>query len=684
MIHLIGLALYAATVSGVAAYKKSIARKKQTESNHPPQSTALATISAEEEEAKAREAQNKEEEAAMDRYLAYGGTAFALSAAGLFLYPPLGLVSVIPLALASESMFQELVRRIKNREKNIVYLDTIGILMGIGTGFYALSALTQCFYIGSQKMLLQTRDRTHKRFANLFTSKQQDVWLLKDGAEICVKLDTLQIGDLIVVNTGEIVPVDGVIVHGLVTIDQHMLTGESQPEEKAVGDRVMATTLVVAGRVTVKIEQAGADTIAANIALALDRTESYISDIQTHGEVVANNSITPTVALSGIALVARGSYACGLALSSNFSEVMRVMQPMTMLNFLHLASSGGVLVKDGRSLEQLQTIDTVVFDKTGTLTSGEPHVMRVFPCDGYSEDEIIHFAATAEFRQSHPIARAVQAVARDRGIDLHSVDEAEYHIGLGLSVKVAGRHIKVGSRRFMVHEGVLLDDWFTPMENSAHQAGHSLLCVAVDDRLAGVLELAPTLRPETVTVIHRLQKRGLRVLILSGDHVEPVRKLAADLGVDEFYAQTLPEEKAAVIERLHAEGRRVCFVGDGINDSIALKRAAVSVSIQDGSDIARDSAQIVLMGGNLLQLLDVIELAEQYNRQHKITTAAVAIPSFASMGGVLLFGLGMPYVLALYMASAAAGVTVATLPLLRGHKPTHAPLSSQENEDTLQ
>ena len=172
----------------------------------------------------------------------------------------------------------------------------------------------------------------------------------------------------------------------------------------------------------------------------------------------------------------------------------------------------------------------------------------------------------------------------------------------------------------------------------------------------------------------------MRVVILSGDHVEPVRKLAADLGIDEFHAQTLPEQKAAIVERMHEEGRHVCFVGDGINDSIALKRAAVSVSIQDGSDIARDSAQIVLMGDNLLQLLDILDLADEYKRQQKIVIGAIAAPSVACVGGVLLFGFTMPYIMMLYLTSAVAGVTCANAPLLRKRKPKLTPMLTCENE----
>jgi Cu2+-exporting ATPase len=685
MIHLVGLALYVVAVSGVAAYKKNAAKRAIALLPVSPQPADGAVTSVTNEDTPERVVKLTAEEAAVNRNLAYSGTALALSAAGMFIYPPLGVASLLPLALSSESMLTEVARRLKNREKNIIYLDTIAVVMGIATGYYALSALTHLSYIGSQKMLLQTRDKTQKHFANLFASKQQDVWLLQDDAEICVKLESVKTGDRIVVNTGEIIPVDGIVVGGMATIDQHMLTGESQPEEKSSGERVMATTLVVAGRIIVKIERAGSDTIAAQIAASLDKTEAYINDIQTNGEILANKTVTPTVTLAGVGLLMRGATTMGLALSSNFSEIMRISQPMAMLNYLNIASSGGVLVKDGRSLEQLQLIDTVIFDKTGTLTNNQPHIHRVVPCRDYSENDIVYFAATAEYRQTHPIARAVEAMARSRGIELHAIDEAEYRIGLGLTVVIAGCCIKVGSRRFMAHEGVPLEDWLTPLESSAHEVGHSLLYVAVGDLLAGVLELAPTIRPEAATVVRRLHARGLRVVILSGDHVEPVRKLAADLGIDEFHAQTLPEQKAAIVERMHEEGRHVCFVGDGINDSIALKRAAVSVSIQDGSDIARDSAQIVLMGDNLLQLLDMLDLADEYKRQQKIVIGAIAAPSVACVGGVLLFGFTMPYIMMLYLTSAVAGVTCANAPLLRKRKPKSAPLLTCENEplDTL-
>jgi heavy metal translocating P-type ATPase len=672
MIHLLGLALFSGVLGGSMTLKhfkkkRSVARVPAVKTQQHPQ----ALPSADKPVEKNAEQIATEEAAELDRHLLYSGSALAMATVGSLYFAPLRIASLVPLAISSQSSVTEAIKRAKNREINIVYLDVFAVFMGVGTGVFMLSALTQTLYLGSNKLLLKSKNHTRKRLSEIFVAKNQNVWVLRDEVEVATPLEFVQIGDRIVLNTGEIVPVDGVIVSGMATVDQHMLTGEAQPEEKTVGGLVFATTLLIAGRIIVEVKEAGGNTIASNIAKALDNTESYIADLQTKGEVEANKTFWPTMTAGGIATVIRGSLVSGgVALSANFSEVMRLGQPMMVLNYLRIASDQSILVKDGRSLEQMEKVDTVVFDKTGTLTQEQPHVARILAFGEHNEDDILYFAAAAEYRQSHPIARAILETAKARGIELPGIDDSKYHIGFGLSVTVNHRRIQVGSRRFMENESVTMNEAIPSIEADAHRHANSLLFVAVDGQLCGLIELAPTLRPESAEVIANLKKRGIRVVILSGDHEEPVRKLAEALQVDDYIAQALPEDKASLVERMQKEGRHVCFVGDGINDSIALKKAAVSISVREGSDIARESAQVVLLGGNLMQLIDLLDLAHELKRQHKIGVRIGTIPSLFSMGGVIFLGFGMSQIMLLYTLSAVGGIANAMLPLLQDRRTT--------------
>ena len=336
-----------------------------------------------------------------------------------------------------------------------------------------------------------------------------------------------------------------------------------------------------------------------------------------------------------------------------------------MLNYLRRAFQEGLLIKDGRSLEQLPKVDTVVFDKTGTLTLEQPHVGRIYPTKDFTEQEVLYYTATAEYRQNHPIAKAVLDAASSNGVELPEIDDAKYSIGYGISVNLDGRMVRVGSARFMSREKITLPKNFDAVEIDAHKEGKSLIYTALDGVLCGVVELCPTVRPEAGQVVRHLRQRGLKVYILSGDHEGPVKNLAAELGVDGYIAETLPEDKARVIEEMQESGKIVCFVGDGINDSIALKKAAVSVSPQDASRVAMDSAQIVLMNKNLGQLLDAFELAARFDFNQKLNINAGTIaPSIICMGGAIFGGFTVAGTLGFYCASIAMGVGSAVYPLL--------------------
>jgi Cu2+-exporting ATPase len=464
------------------------------------------------------------------------------------------------------------------------------------------------------------------------------------------------------------VPVDGQVVSGLASIDQQMLTGEAQPVEKAPGDTVYAATVVLAGKIYVRVEKAGNETVSAKIGQVLNKTASYQLALQSRGSKIAHDSALPVLALSALALGTVGAESSLAVLNSAFGISIRVSAPVTMLNLLSIASQNGILLKDGRSLELLSDVDTVVFDKTGTLTLSQPHVAEIHVVDGFDKDKLLTLAAAAEHRQTHPIALAVVAEARTRGLALPNIENARYELGYGIKVELAAQTIQVGSDRFMRLSGIEVLPEMQNLQAECHERGHSLIMVGVNGKLAGAIELQPTIRPEVETILQSLHQRRLKTVIISGDQEEPTRRLATKLGIDRYFAGVLPEGKAQLVEQLQAEGHSVCFVGDGINDSIALKKAHVSVSLRGATTVATDAAQVVLMQESLRDLPYLFNLADYMAWSLRAGKAAGIIPGVINVFGAFFLGWGYYHALSLSFVSVTAGMGIGVYPLYKHKK----------------
>ena len=353
---------------------------------------------------------------------------------------------------------------------------------------------------------------------------------------------------------------------------------------------------------------------------------------------------------------------------SCFGQEMKILAPLSILNYLNLASSQHILIKDGRALEALQDVDTVVFDKTGTLTIEQPHVAAIHPCGDLSENELLIFAAAAEYKQTHPIARAIREYAKERQLTLPSIQDTSIEIGYGLRVWLNDQLIRVGSARFMAMEGLTMPAKLEELKAYAHEHGYSVVYVAIDNHIEGAIELHATIRKEAKEVIQALRKRELDLYIISGDHEKPTKRLARELGIEHYFAETLPENKAELISQLQQQGKSVCFIGDGINDAIALKKANVSISLRGASTVATDTAQIILMDQSLNQLNYLFDLAKDLNRNMKINLITTIVPSGLLVGAIYLTKLHLVPLLLLAETGVLAGVANAMWPRLK-HKP---------------
>ena len=619
----------------------------------------LKEISADLDEGEISEAEKK-----LNRDLSIASTSLVLATVGALVYGPISVLSIPGILWTTIASSRNAYCSLQTGQRVEMHLlEAIFFGGSILTGNYFAGALGTCFTRLSKKLLLKTEDQSKKSLINVFGNQRRSAWLVTNDAEVEISVEKLELGNIIAVHAGEIIPVDGTIVSGTAHIDQHILTGESQPVEKDVGDHVFASTIVLSGAILVEVEKAGQDTVAAQIGEILNQTADFKNSIQSWGEEIANNSALATLIASAVIWPFFGTVTALTILNTSVGFYIAVLGPLSMLSFLNLASYQGILVKDGRSLQLLSQIDTIVFDKTGTLTLEQPYVGAIHTCMGISATELLTVAAAAEYKQTHPIAKAILQAAHERALPLPEINEARYEIGYGLQVRLSSHKlVRIGSARFMEMESIAIPPNIKQLAEACKQYGHSFVYVAINDQLAGAIELHTTIRPEAKQVVRELHKRNMDIYIISGDHEEPTKKLAQELGIDNYFAETLPENKADLIAKLQEHGKQVCFVGDGINDSIALKKANVSISLRGASSAATDTAQIILMNQNLTQLIQALDVAQRFETNMKFNTIITILPGLITIYGAFFLGFGMAHSVIMNDIGVVIGVSNAVWP----------------------
>jgi Cu2+-exporting ATPase len=606
-----------------------------------------------------------------------------LAAAAQFAVPALLPVSMGLFAYTAIPSFKGSYQVLFHEKRlGVDVLDSIVVVACLSTGaVFAGSVLCLCLGVG-RFLFEKTQDDSKKMLMSVFGKAPRFVWLYRDGVEIETPLERLQKGDMIVVKTGEVVPVDGVVKEGMAMIDQHALTGESTPSEKAVGDRVFASTLMVAGKAFIEVESSGGETTSAKISKILNDAAGYKLASQHKGERMADKAVIPTLALAGTALATIGPAGAVAVLNSDFGTGIRMAAPLAMLTSLTLCAHKGILVKDGRALDLLNDIDTVLFDKTGTLTREVPEVGRVLACNGHTADTVLAYAAAAENKFAHPIAKAILEKCQQSGLPMPESDDSKYQVGYGITVHIAGHVVRVGSARFVKMEGLEIPAEIQTALDQAHHEGHTLVMVGIDDKLGGAIELHASERPEARDIIAGLRKRGIKhIAIISGDHEGPTKKLAERLGMDRYFAGVLPADKASYVEKLQEEGKKVCFVGDGINDSIALKKANVSISLRGASSIATDTAHIVFMEESLAKLCELRDIARSLDRNVNRSWTMILIPNALCILGAFTMGFGVMASVVTNNVAALGALANGMMPLRRIKKVLADEEQAEENRE---
>jgi cation-transporting P-type ATPase C len=493
-----------------------------------------------------------------------------------------------------------------------------------------------------------TLRRSRRAISELLTGARTRTWTrLADGTEIEVDIDHLVIGDEVVVHEHVVLPVDGVVVEGHGVLDQAAITGETLPVTVAPGMSLHAGSVLLRGRIVVRAAAVGRDTAIGRIIARVEDAQADRAPIQTVGENFSRRFVPTSFALSALTLlVTRDVRRAMTMLLVACPCAVGLSTPTAISAAIGNGARRGILIKGGAHLEAAGRVDAIVFDKTGTLTLGRPVVTNVVSFDdGWSPEQVLAYAASSEIHSRHPLAQAVIRSTEERHIVIPPHEECEVLLGQGMRVQSDGRVLLIGSRELLTAQRVPVSrrahDWVRRLQ----KASETPLLLAVDGRLVGLVSLRDTVRPESREVLDALRADGVaRIVLLTGDHPATAAAVAAELGIDEFRAQVMPEEKQDVVRTLQAQGHTVAMVGDGTNDAPALALADIGIAMGvGGTDVAVETADVALAGDDLRTLLELRDLGrrsiglirQNYGMSIAVNAAGLLVSAAGAMSPVV-------------------------------------------------
>jgi len=510
-------------------------------------------------------------------------------------------------------------------EERKVEVDMLMILAALGAAYigewqegatllflFSLSNVLQDYAIGRSRRAIKSLLKLYPNEATL---------RMPDGKKRVVKVDEIQLGDIILIEPGERIPVDGVVKHGISAVDQSPVTGESIPVDKAPGSKVFAGTLNAQGALDVEATAKAKDTMLARIIRLVEEaqdskttTEVFLEKFEEYYAVLVIVGVTLFIAIQwflGVGNFEDIFYRAMVLMTVASPCALVISTPASFISAIASAARAGVLFKGSAYIEKMAGIKAVAFDKTGTLTSGKPRVTQILPADGVTLEELLRVAASAEDRSQHPLAKAVVAEALTHDIHPATISGFASVMGRGVEVTLDGQTVRVGNPDY-VAESAPLPDSFKGTYAALAESGSTVIAVARGDTFLGAIAIADEIRAESVEAIKTLHKLGIKVVMLTGDNARVAANIAKQAGVDDVYAELLPEDKANIIRDVQAKYGRVVMVGDGVNDAPAMATADVGIAMgAAGTDVALETADVVLMGDRL----DLIPFALSLSRK---------------------------------------------------------------------
>lgn len=530
-----------------------------------------------------------------------------------------------------------------------------------------------------------SKGKTSDAIKKLMGLAPKTAHILRDGAEIEVPVDAVQLDDIVIVRPGDKIPVDGVIVSGSSSVDEAMLTGESLPVEKKVGDAVIGASINKNGSFQFKATKVGKETALAQIIQLVEDAQGSKAPIAQLADKISGVFVPIVIGLavlSGLAWFFLGQESWIFALTITISVLviacpcaLGLATPTAIMVGTGKGAENGVLIKSGDALETTHKIQTIVFDKTGTITEGKPVVTDILVADSaLSEAELLTLAASAEQGSEHPLGEAIVGAAKERQLPLAEGSDFSAIPGHGICVTVNERVLLLGNIKLMKEEAIELSTFVQQADRLAEE-GKTPMFVAKDGSFAGIIAVADTVKDSSQTAIARLHKMGIEAVMITGDNKRTAEAIAKQVGIDRVLSEVLPEDKALEVKKLQAEGKKVAMVGDGINDAPALAQADVGIAIGSGTDVAMESADIVLMRSDLMDVPTAVELSKATIKNIKenlfwaFAYNTLGIP--VAMGVLHLFGgpLLSPMIAAAAMSFSSVSVLLNAL-RLKGFKPS--------------
>ena len=501
---------------------------------------------------------------------------------------------------------------IRRRKLKVELLDAISIGISALRGDFGTSSAVM-FLLDIGEMLEDwTRKRSVDDLAKCMSLNVDRVWLKTEDAEVLTPISSIMPGDKIVIRMGSIVPVDGIVAEGDVTVNQASLTGESVPVAKTVGGALYAGTVIEEGECVLEVKKVSGQSRYDKIAKMIEESQQLKSETESHASKLADKLVPYTFAGSLLCLgLTRNITKVLSVLMVDFSCALKLAMPLAVLSAMQEAGKEHITVKGGKFLEAVANADTIVLDKTGTLTKACPKVEMVVPFSGYEESEMLRLSACLEEHFPHSLANAVVEEAKARGLDheeLHT--KVEYQVAHGIASTINGKKALIGSAHFIFEDEkcIIKEGDIEKYESISDEYTH--LYLAIEDHLAAVICISDPLREEAADVLKRLKSLGVKqTIMLTGDNYKTAKAIAAQVGADKFMAEVLPSDKAKVVADLRAEGHTVIMVGDGINDSPALSEADAGIAISDGAAIAREIADITISAENLMELVKLRKIS---------------------------------------------------------------------------
>jgi P-type Cu2+ transporter len=593
---------------------------------------------------------------------------------GLALPIPTTLIATT-VAVAALPVAKRALMSITTQHKlNIDCLDFLAILLTSAQGNLLASALVMTLHEIGDAIRDRTARISHDNAADLLQSLGSFAWVEQGNGEKKRILATdVELGDRVIVYPGEQIPVDGKILKGKALIDQQKLTGESLPVVREAEEYVYASTLVREGTISINTERVGSSTLAGASIQLMQAAPVYDTRMVNRAAEIADKTILPALIFSGIVLATtRNPIRAASILTLDFMTGIRVSLPTSYLAAINHATRHGILFRSGRALEKLSQVDTLVFDKTGTLTQGNVAVVAVEAVSrSITAERLLELAVAAEQRLTHPVAEAVIRYAVQKKVRILPRGEWEYEIGAGVRAEIDGEEVLVGSERFLQESGISILDLDRECKYNKY-AGNSYLYVAINGELKGVISYTDPLRRESAEVITKLQyEQGMEVHLLTGDSQDRAFAVAKKLGipVEHVHAEAFPERKVEIIRTLHESRRTVGFTGDGLNDSAALAYADVSISFGNGSEVARETADVVLMDNNLESLLEAIAIAQETKAVIQQNIGLAVLPNLAALGFATTVGMHPLVATVVHNGSAIAAGLNALRPLMHQDPP---------------